>query len=248
MKLKIENLSVGYFDKPVLKQVNLTAESGDLVVMLGKNGAGKSTLIKSIAGIIPVQQGKVYINDSCLEEISSKERARYTGVVLTDRIDVDMKVYEFISLGRQAFTGYFDHLSAKDKQVINDYIGRLNMGHYVDKNIHQLSDGELQKVLIARVLVQETPVVLLDEPTAHLDLENKAMIFKLLQELSKKQNKIVIVSTHDINLVLPLVYNIWLVDKQHVLEIQKNSHKIAHLFNSNLVSYDKNCQFFKIVF
>ena len=246
MKLSIKNLSTGYSGKTVLKDLNLQAQSGDFIVLLGKNGAGKSTLIKTLSGIISYQSGDFFIDDIPCAKLSKKEWATYVSVVLTDRIDIALPVREFIGLGRQAFTNKWDMLSKQDKEVVNQVIEQLHITNYSDKQIDELSDGERQKVLIARALVQETPVILLDEPTAHLDLENKAIIFRLLKELAEKQNKIIIVSTHDINLILPVVDKIWLANNHSISEINSNSKEIIELFDSKNILFDRSCGIFKL--
>jgi len=247
MKLSIKNLSIGYSGKTVLKDLNLQAQSGDFIVLLGKNGAGKSTLIKSLAGIIPLIKGKILINEDSLSGFTGKKRAKFTGVVLTDKIDLNLKVYEFIGLGRQVYTGHFDNLTAIDKQVIEKVIDKLDLSDFIYHNLQELSDGERQKILIARVLVQETPIILLDEPTVHLDLENKAMIFKLLKELAIKENKIIILSTHDLNLILPVVDKIWLVNQHHISEMNHKSKDIIKLFASSPhIRFDEDCGIYKL--
>jgi len=247
MKLRTKNLSAGYSGKKVLKDINLEAQAGDFIVLLGKNGAGKSTFIKSVSGIIPVLEGDIELNGNSLLNLDGKKRAELIGVVLTDRIDTDLSVYEFIALGRQIYTGYFDILSKNDHSKIEQILIKLQLKELRQRKLNEISDGERQKALVARVLVQETPVILLDEPTAHLDLENKAVIFGLLKELTQKENKIVIVSTHDINLVLKHIHKIWLVDNSKIIEIDKNSNNLLQLFNSEKIIYDPDCQIFKMI-
>ena len=247
MQLRIKNLTIGYGSKSIVNAINLGAEAGDFIVLIGKNGAGKSTLIKSLTGIIPVQKGEIYVDNHLLSGLTGKKRTQYTGVVLTDRIEVNLSVFEFIGLGRQAFSGFFDTLSATDKEKVEQIIQKLQLEKLRDKNLNELSDGERQKVLIGRVLAQETPIILLDEPTAHLDLENKAMVFSMLKELAQKENKIIIVSTHDINLVLPTINKIWLISEEKVKEIDKKSPDFIHLFDSKWIKYDFECKSFRLI-
>ena len=245
MKLKINNISVGYGQKTVLTNINLQAKSGDFIALIGKNGAGKSTFLKTLSGILPVMVGEVLLDDINLLALSVRERARYVGIVLTDRIDVPLTVREFLALGRQPYTNLLGKISGKDQQVIDEVSDVLKITDFFDRKITELSDGERQKVLIGRALVQETPVLLLDEPTTHLDMENKAVLINSLQKISKRQNKIIIISTHDINLILPKINKIWTTNKS-INEILQRSdmHK---MFQSDLIKYDADCQIFRLV-
>ncbi len=246
MELKIKNLVIGY-QQPVLKNINLTAQSGELIVLIGKNGSGKSTLLKTLSGILPALSGQLQLDDINIWQLSPKERAKYISIVLTDRIDLPLSVIEFISLGRQAYTGMLDQLSNTDLAIINQIMNDLDLMKLINRSLLELSDGERQKVLIARALVQKTPVLLLDEPTTHLDIENKAVLIQKLLKISKEQQKIVIMSTHDINLMLPKTDKIWLAGKSgSILEKDNKQPVLEELFTSNLIEYDQDCQVFRL--
>jgi len=245
MQLKISNLAVGYKQKTVLSEINLQAKTGDFIALVGKNGAGKSTFLKTLSGILPALSGEVLLDNVDLLALQAQERARYISIVLTDRIDVPMTVREFVVMGRQPYTTLWGKTSKKDKQVISEVCEMLNITTLFDRKITELSDGERQKVLIGRALVQETPILLLDEPTTHLDMENKAILINNLLKISKAKNKIVIISTHDINLILPKINKIWLTDTSINEKLQHSD--LNDLFQSEWIKYDTNCQIFRLI-
>jgi len=245
MQLQINELSVGYNIKTVLSDINLQAQTGDFIALVGKNGAGKSTFLKTLSGILPALSGKILLDNIDLLALPAPQRTRYVSIVLTDRIDVPMTVREFVALGRQAYTNLWGITSKRDIQIIDEVSEMLKITAFYDRKINELSDGERQKVLIGRALVQETPILLLDEPTTHLDMENKAMLINNLLKISKRQNKIVIISTHDINLILPKIDKIWLAEKSINEKIQFSD--LNDMFQSELIEYDTVCQVFKLI-
>ncbi len=245
MKLKIKNLSIGYGHQAVLSDIDITARSGDFIALIGKNGSGKSTFLKTLAGILEAIEGEILMDGQDLLQLKPTERAKYVSIVLTDAILTPLKVKEFISLGRQNFTGTWNRLLPEDHRIINQVIQELNLTDLLNKKITEISDGERQKVLISRALVQETPIVLLDEPTTHLDLENKAVLLKKLKKISQMQNKIIILSTHDINLILPQTNKVWFTN--HSIEILEKNQSLKGLFDLDLLRYDEACQIFRLV-
>jgi iron complex transport system ATP-binding protein len=246
MDIQLKNLAVGYSGNTVLTDINVGLSSGDMVMLIGKNGSGKSTLLKSIAGILPVLSGDIIVNGVSLSGIKNKERSKLIGIVLTRQTGINMRVYEFIRLGRQSYTSRLDFLSNHDKQVIDKYIDKLHLRKFVQRHLMELSDGERQKVFLARALVQETPVLLLDEPATHLDLENKALLFQLLLDIKEKENKIILFSSHDINLLIGKIKKIWMTING-TLNIYNYSQlsEIQKAFQSGLLYYDDNCKQFK---
>ncbi len=246
MKLQIRNLTIGYEKQLVLKNLNLSAVNGDFIALIGKNGAGKSTFLKTLANILQPYSGDIFLEKQNLLAMSQQQRSRLISIVLTDKIDLPLQVYEFVSLGRQPYSGFFDNLSKIDRYVIEQVLNELNLQELKYRPITDLSDGEHQKVLIARALVQDTPILLLDEPTTHLDLENKAILIRKLREISQARSKLIILSTHDINLILPKIDKIWLTKNHDIIE-KHSDESIEKLFDKNLLKYDQDCKRFRLV-
>jgi len=245
MRLEIKNLSIGYKNTKILENINVSAQSGDFIALIGKNGSGKSTFLKTIAGILQEIQGDILIDGKSVFGLNLQDISQYFSIVLTDKITVPMQVYEFVSLGRHSYTNLIGSLTAQDKNIIDEVLNDLDLTELKHRLIQTLSDGEKQKVLIARALVQDTPIILLDEPTTHLDIENKAILLKKLQEISEAKKKIIILSTHDLNLILPKIKKIWLT-KNTIIE-KKPEIDISDFFDSKLLRYSKECQCFKLL-
>lgn len=213
-----ENLSVGYVsrqnNKIVAENINACIYSGELTCLLGANGIGKSTLLRTLSSFQPKLSGSVYICDKELEAYSEKELSKLVSVVLTERFDIkNMTARELIGLGRSPYTGFWGRLSKEDEKIVEDAISLVRIEKLADRLVHTLSDGERQKVMIAKALAQETMIILLDEPTAFLDFPSKVEIMQLLHRLSREVNKTIFLSTHDLELALQIADKIWLMDK-----------------------------------
>jgi iron complex transport system ATP-binding protein len=250
MKLKTKDLNIGYGDKILLQNINFEANSGDFIAIIGKNGSGKSTLLKTLGNILPKISGDIVLDDQNLDNIENLEKSKLISIVLTEKIDIPLSVQEVLQLGRQAYSDYFDRLSAKDYEIIDTVSAELELTDLLTRPIQQLSDGEQQKVMIARSLVQETPIILLDEPSTHLDIENKAMLVKLLKKISHTQNKIVILSTHDINLILPMADKLWIINNNTINaldNLNNTPQQLTKIFDNQLIKYDADCQIFKLI-
>lgn len=205
-------LTVGYKNKQVLSELNLSLNAGELTCLLGPNGSGKSTLIRSMTGIQKPLAGEVYIQGKPIAEINAKEMAKTLSLVLTDRVAPgNLTVYALVSLGRFPYTSWMGSLNQSDKELIQWALEVTGTLQFADRHIGELSDGEKQKVMIARALVQDTEIIVLDEPTAHLDSPNRIEIFHLLQDLTKKTGKTILISTHEIDMALESCDNMWLV-------------------------------------
>ncbi|MFZ6013275.1 MAG: ABC transporter ATP-binding protein [Bacteroidota bacterium] len=212
--LDTKDLVVGYKtasgENRLFENLNLSLYPGELVCFMGPNGSGKSTLIRSIAGLQKPLAGSVNIHRAGNNKIDPTQIA----VVLTDRITaVNLTVYELIGFGRYPYLGWNISLTQKDKAMIDQSIELVHVGHLIHKRLFELSDGQLQMVMIARALAQDTPVILLDEPTAHLDLNNRVEIMNLLRNLSRTTQKAILVSTHELDLALQTADLIWLTGK-----------------------------------
>lgn len=219
--LEISKLEIGYpkYKKETIKvagPIDISIGEGELICLLGPNGVGKTTLLRTMAGIQPSISGFISILNHNISEINKKELAKFLSVVLTDRIiSGNLTVYELISLGRTPHTGWFGNLGKVDKAKIQWAIDNTGICHLVHKSIHELSDGERQKVMVTRALAQDTPVILLDEPTAHLDLPNRIDIVRLLRKLARETKKAIIMSTHELDLALQVADKIWLMTMEN---------------------------------
>lgn len=214
--IHIENLSIGYRTKRHVYRVadGITADinGGELTCLLGANGAGKSTLLRTLSAFQPGLDGYIYINGKELSSYSDKQLAKLISVVLTEKCDVrNMYVKDLIGMGRSPYTGFWGLLSEKDREIIDRSISIIGIDSLANRMVHTLSDGERQKVMIAKALAQETPIILLDEPTAFLDFPSKVEMMRLLHKLTRQTGKMIFLSTHDLELALQISDKIWLM-------------------------------------
>lgn len=217
--ITINHLSTGYLGKMgtkvIAKDINATLYSGELTCLLGANGAGKSTLLRTLSAFLRPLSGEIRIQGKPLDKYSDKALARVIGVVLTEKCYLrNMTVHELIGMGRSPYTGFWGTLTAKDRRIVDESIALVGIENLAQRMVHTLSDGERQKVMIAKALAQETPVIFLDEPTAFLDYPSKVEIFQLLYALSHGMNKTIFLSTHDLELALQIADQVWLMDRE----------------------------------
>ena len=217
--IQIESLSTGYRSKNnvtvVAHDINATINGGELTCLLGPNGAGKSTLLRTLSAFLPPVKGEITIMGRNLRDYSDRELAKTIGVVLTEKTDLrNMTVEDLIGLGRSPYTGFWGTLHKQDREIVDRAIEMVGIEPLRGRMIHTLSDGERQKVMIAKALAQETPVIFLDEPTAFLDFPSKVEIMQLLHNLSRTTGKTIFLSTHDLELALQISDTIWLLDRE----------------------------------
>lgn len=203
------NLSIGYKTQRetnvIAEKLNLNLEKGKLITLVGANGIGKSTLLRTLTGIQKSLSGTVILNENEIQSFTPLTLAQNLSLVLTEKLPPsNLTVFELIALGRQPYTNWLGRISSDDLEKINQAITLTQIEHLTDKKHHEISDGQLQIVLIARALAQDTPLIILDEPTTHLDLLHKVSVFKLLKKLSNETNKCILFSTHDIDLAIQL--------------------------------------------
>ena len=204
MIISLSHLSVGYsLSHPVIYDIDLELKSGQLSCLIGENGIGKSTLLKTLTGFLPKLKGSVLFDNRDITSFSQRDLARQVSIVLTQKPDVqNLTIEEIIGLGRSPYTGFFGRLRIDDRVVVNDAIATMGIEKLRGRMIQTLSDGERQKVMIAKALAQETPVILLDEPTAFLDFPSKAETFQSLQRMAHERDKLILLSTHDLELAV----------------------------------------------
>ena len=204
MVIRLSHLSVGYSPSlPVVSDINAVVRSGQLTCLTGENGIGKSTLLKTLTGFLSKLGGGLLLDGREVGTFSQRELARQVSIVLTQKPDVqNLTVEEVIGLGRSPYTGFFGRLRAGDRRVVSDAIDAVGVETLRHRMIQTLSDGERQKVMIAKALAQQTPVILLDEPTAFLDFPSKVETFRLLQRMAHDRDKLILLSTHDLELAV----------------------------------------------
>ena len=204
MQITLSHLSVGYkVGHTVVSDINLTLQSGKLASLIGANGVGKSTLLKTLTGFLPKLEGSLLLDGKDISEFSQRALARQISIVLTQKPDVqNLTVEEIVGLGRSPYTGFFGKLHANDQQIVDESITAVGIEKLKNRMIQTLSDGERQKVMIAKALAQQTPVIFLDEPTAFLDFSSKVETFQLLQRMAHEMGKLVLLSTHDLELAV----------------------------------------------
>ena len=201
--------------KTVAAGIDVSLHGGEVVCLLGPNGSGKSTLIRTLAGLHAPLNGAVKLSGQKMNLLSNKQVSREVSTVLTDRLTIgNLSVQELVSFGRSPYTGWFGSLDKEDKQKVAWAIESTGIVPLMDRDVLHLSDGERQKVMIARALAQDTPAMLLDEPTAHLDLPNRVTIIRLLRKLSHNTNKAVLFSTHELDLALKAADALWLINRE----------------------------------
>lgn len=217
--ITLKNLVVGYPDGRHTRQLNHAANEeahdGMLTCLIGANGAGKSTLLRTIAGFQLPLEGTVVLGGDDVRALSPRQRAERMAVVLTDRPDVMCTtVWEMVATGRAPFTGFWGRLSGKDRSIVTRSLRLVGIERMADRTVASLSDGERQKVMIAKALAQQTPVILLDEPTAFLDYPSRVEVMQLLLNIAHEEHKTVLLSTHDLDLALQTADRIWLFERE----------------------------------
>nr|WP_279344206.1 ABC transporter ATP-binding protein [Gramella jeungdoensis] len=253
--MKTDELSIGYRKRNdiqvVVSGIDMEIKEGELVAVIGINGAGKSTLLRTLSGIQQIIKGQVFISEKNLAKTDVSELSKNISLVLTEQlISKNLSVMELVALGRQPYTNWIGKLNKNDLKKVMHAIKLVNIEDIKSKKCHELSDGQFQKVLIARALAQDTSLIILDEPTTHLDLYHKAYVLKLLQQLSRETNKAILFASHEINLALQLCDKLLILKDKKALYGKPldliNSETFNDLFPSHLIHFDKESSSFKI--
>jgi len=245
--LSTSNLSIGYKTKKaavtIAQNLNLNLTPGKLIALIGANGIGKSTLLRTITGIQQPLSGNVFLNDKNINTYKPLDLAQSLSLVLTEKLPPsNLSVFELIALGRQPYTNWIGTLSQNDIDKVQEAMKLTQIEHLASKKHFEISDGQLQKVLIARALAQDTPLIILDEPTTHLDLLHKVSLFKLLKKLTQETQKCILFSTHDIDLAIQLSDEMIIMTPEMVVQdepcnlISKGS--FATLFKDEHIVFD----------
>jgi iron complex transport system ATP-binding protein len=255
--LYTKNLSIGYkgknnSDNILHSNLNLKLLPGEFTCLLGPNGSGKSTLMKTFAGFHKSLNGTIYLDNTEIQNFREKDLARLISVVLTDKTNVgNMTIFELVSMGRHPYTGFFGNLTQSDLKKVYESIEAVGLRNMKHKRVNEVSDGESQKAMIAKALSQETPIILLDEPTAYLDLPSRIEIMQLLHTLSSETQKAILLSTHDLEQALRFADKIWLLGtenrvKSGMPEDLILSNEFKSFFERKGIRFDNDTGTFKI--
>ncbi len=245
--LSSSNLSIGYKTKKsttiIAENLNLNFQEGKLIALIGANGIGKSTLLRTLTGIQKPLSGTVLLNNQNIHTLDALTLAQNLSVVLTEKLPPsNLTVFELIALGRQPYTNWIGKLTETDILKINEAMELTQISHLSSKKHYEISDGQLQKVLIARALSQDTPLIILDEPTTHLDLLHKVSLFQLLKKLANETQKCILFSTHDIDLAIQLSDEMILMTPEKVEQDQPcnliSKGSFTNLFKGEHITFD----------
>lgn len=217
--LVLKDISLGYGRHTILERLNLRTRGGRLTALIGRNGSGKSTLLHCMAGLKKPGEGSVYINGRDIYALSAEDRAKEVSFVGTERIRVrNFRCGKLVSLGRSPYTGWSGKPSPEDEEITRKALATVGMENYSERTIDSLSDGEHQRVMIARAVAQDTPVMLMDEPMAFLDIKGKYETATLLSRLASENGKNVIFSTHDLEIALDKADDIILISPSRIIQ------------------------------
>jgi cobalamin transport system ATP-binding protein len=253
--LKTQDLSIGYKSKKkdtlVASKINIELNKGEFIGLVGANGIGKSTLLRSLTKVQSSLGGNIFINSKSLSQFNNIELAKALSLVLTEQIvSKNLLVFELVALGRQPYTNWVGNLSESDIKIINHSLHQTNIKALKHKKCFELSDGQLQKVMIARALAQDTDLIILDEPTTHLDMYHKAYILKLLQKMARDTKKTILFSSHEIDLAIQLCDKLIIMTQDNVIIDTPENHIKAGNFNSlfpkDLIVFDEDSKAFRV--
>lgn len=242
MHLHIKQANIGYTTR-LISNANAELKLGDVCLLIGNNGVGKTTLIKSILHQIPLQNGEILINNKNVKDLSVKEIAENIAVVFSKSIvPQNYTVEDLVSLGKYIYYPFYFELKKKDRDEVSEIIEELDLAQYKHTSLKNLSDGNLQKAFIGRALTQNSPVIILDEPTTHLDEKNKIIILKTLRKLAKEQQKLILFSSHDWRLAKEFADKIWYIKDNQLYSGIVEDILLGHkeLTNASLFQVNEN--------
>lgn len=244
----IDGLATGYGKGrghvSLLRGMTAQLYRGELTCLIGVNGAGKSTLLRTLAGLQPAVGGEVQLMDRPLKDYSAAELARRVSVVLTDDIpEQNLTAWELVAMGRMPYTGYWGSLRQNDREAVAEALKMVGMTDFANRRIGSLSDGERQKLVIAKALAQDTDVILLDEPVAFLDFPSKVGVLRLMSRVAREMNKSVLLSIHDIELALQIAQRLWILAGSEFIEGEPRQlareGRLDFLFSGNGIEFDR---------
>ena len=253
--LKTDQLSIGYTSKKkqniIASNINISIKKGQLIGLIGANGIGKSTLIRTLSNVQNPLKGDIFINNKTMNQYNGLELAKIMSLVLTENVSSkNLSVFELVALGRQPYTNWVGSLSEHDVEKVNQALEYTNISSLKDSTCFELSDGQLQKVMLARALAQDTDLIILDEPTTHLDMYHKAYILKLLQKLTQETGKTILFSSHEIDLAIQLCDTVIVMTKDGIISDEPSNLIAKGVFNSlfpkDLIAFDEKSGSFRV--
>lgn len=241
--IEFRNFSIGYGERTLLSDVNSTICDGELTALIGRNGAGKSTLLRAIAGLNLDYSGEIMLNGNNSRRFSPENLAKNLAFVSTERIRIsNLRCRDVVAIGRAPYTNWIGRLQESDREIVEKALESVGMAGFADKTMDCMSDGECQRVMIARALAQSTPIILLDEPTSFLDLPNRYELCSLLSNLAHSQGKCILFSTHELDIALTICDSIALIDTPHLHSMpsdeMRTSGYIDRLFRNDNMTFD----------
>ncbi|MDO5487154.1 MAG: ABC transporter ATP-binding protein [Rikenellaceae bacterium] len=241
--IRFENLTLGYGSRTLIDSLSGEIPSGGLTALVGRNGTGKSTLLRAIAALGPKQRGEIILCGKRIEELSPTEMAKTVALVTTDKVRItNLRCRDVVALGRAPYTNWIGRIQPQDEAIVGEALASVGMSDYADRTMDSMSDGECQRIMIARALAQQTSIILLDEPTAFLDMPNRYELCTLLRRLAHEEQKCILFSTHELDIALELCDSIALISppQLHILpteEMVRSGH-IERLFTTGIVRFD----------
>lgn len=241
--IRFQSLSLGYGSRILIDSLSATVKSGELTALVGRNGTGKSTLLRAITGLGERKGGDILLGNKSIDSLSTAELATMVAFVTTDKVRIaNLRCRDVVALGRAPYTNWIGRMQEQDEEIVMRSMELVGMSDYADKTMDRMSDGECQRIMIARALAQQTPIILLDEPTAFLDMPNRYELCTLLQRLAHEEQKCILFSTHELDIALALCDSIALISppQLHLLPTEEmvKSGYIEKLFTSGIVNFD----------
>ncbi|MBQ5704880.1 MAG: ABC transporter ATP-binding protein [Alistipes sp.] len=241
--IRFDNIRLGYGNRTLIENLSATVERGALTALVGRNGTGKSTLLRAIAQLGEVLSGEILLDGRPLQTLAPSEMASMVAFVTTDKVRIaNLRCRDVVALGRAPYTNWIGRMQEQDKAIVEQALESVGMSDYADKTMDRMSDGECQRIMIARALAQQTPIILLDEPTAFLDMPNRYELCTLLRRLAHEEQKCILFSTHELDIALSLCDAIALIapPELHILptdDMVRSGH-IERLFTTGIVAFD----------
>ena len=241
--IRFQSLSLGYGSRILIDSLSASVKRGELTALVGRNGTGKSTLLRAITGLGERIGGDILLGDKSIDSLSTAELATMVAFVTTDKVRIaNLRCRDVVALGRAPYTNWIGRMQEQDEEIVMRSMELVGMSDYADKTMDRMSDGECQRIMIARALAQQTPIILLDEPTAFLDMPNRYELCTLLQRLAHEEQKCILFSTHELDIALALCDSIALISppQLHLLPTEEmvKSGYIEKLFTSGIVNFD----------